>query len=87
MKTSELCVPLAALKLPGEAGEVAPGVGDEVDISATATVARIEGDKAWLTLATVNGEPVEAGARKPESLDDEESAMRADAEKSDAAIY
>jgi hypothetical protein len=85
MKSSEICIPVKALALPGESGEVTPAAGDEVDFSGTATLTRIEGDKAYLAPKTVNGEQVTTAAPAAEkSLDDEESEMRADAAKSDA---
>lgn len=85
MKQSEFSLPVAALALPGEQGNnVTPAAGDEVDITGTATVSRIEGDTAFLTPTTINGEKVAAAApMKPESLDDEEEDMREDARKTD----
>lgn len=84
MKSSEIAVPVAALALPGAAGDVSPAVGDEVDISGTAAVSRIEGDKAFLTIKTINGETVAAMPdKKPKNLDDEEADMRAEAGETD----
>lgn len=58
MKT-EICVPGAALTDAGETGEgVAPAVGDSVEFSGRGTVSRVEGDKTWLELSEVNGQPV-----------------------------
>jgi hypothetical protein len=86
MTNPEFPVSLQSLALPGEGGDVAPAVGDEVDISGTAAVSRVEGDKAFLTLKTVNGEAIESAApKKPQTLDDEESELRADATKADQA--
>jgi hypothetical protein len=84
---SEICVPLKALSLPGEqGGDVTPAVGDEVDITGTAKVTRIDGDNAYLSPSTINGEAVSPSmAKKEPTLDEEESEMREDAGKADAA--
>lgn len=88
MKAAEFSLPVAALALPGEQGNnVPPAQGDEVDITGTATVVRVEGDRAILTPKTINGETVAAAATEPASLDDEETEMREDAAKNDARIY
>lgn len=89
MKTNEICVPLKSLAIPAEGGaEVPPAQGDEVDVQGTATVSRVEGDKAYLTLKTVNGEALDAAPATEPSLEDEEGEMRSDAKKTDAArIY
>lgn len=86
---SEICVPVSALALPGDKDgqTTAPAVGDTVDISGTAKVIRIEGDKAYLQPDTINGAAVEQTADN-KSLDDEEGELRADAQKSEqTAIY
>lgn len=59
---NEICVPLAALSEGGETGEsIAPEMGDNVPISGgSATVTRIEGDKAYLTVNEINGQQVVA---------------------------
>lgn len=90
--SSEICVPVSALSLPGEAeGQTTtPGMGDTVDITGTAKVTRIEGDKAYLTPDTINGAAVESGKAKdePEDLDAEEKSMRAEAGQAEKnAIY
>lgn len=84
---SEICLPLKALGLPSEGGgDVAPAVGDEVDISGTARVTRIDGENAYLSPSTINGESVSSSApAKAKSLDEEETEMRADAGKADQA--
>ena len=53
---AEICIPVAALALPGENGEVQPAEGDEVDVTGTAIVHRIAGGKAYLQIKTINGE-------------------------------
>lgn len=82
--SSEICVPVSALALPGEkeGQNTAPAVGDVVDITGTAKVSRIEGDKAYITPDNINGAAIEADA-KPENLDDDEAALRDDAKKSE----
>ncbi len=90
MKNSEFCIPVSALALPGQSGDIAPAQGDEVDITGTATVNRIEGGKAYVQMQTVNGEAVEAAAdAKEPGLEDEEMGLRADAKASDksATLY
>jgi len=85
--SNTLCVPLASLSLPGSGGsDVPPGVGDEVDFTGKGKVDRIEGDNAYLTVTTVNDQPVNADAATADEpdLDDEEGAMRADAAKTDS---
>lgn len=83
---AEICIPVAALALPGENGEVQPAEGDEVDVTGTAIVHRIAGGKAYLQIKTINGEnaTIEAENQAEGTLDDEEAEMRSDAAKSDS---
>lgn len=83
---AEICIPVTALALPGENGEVQPAEGDEVDVTGTAVVHRVAGGKAYLRMKTINGETATAESEnQPEgSLDDEEAEMRSDAAKADA---
>jgi len=85
--SSEISVPLAALALPGEqeGQTTAPAMGDVVDFTGTAKVTRIDGDKAILTPETINGQAIEAAAAMPENLDEEETEMREQAKKDQAA--
>lgn len=87
--SSEVCVPVAALALPSEqeGQNTAPSPGDTVDISGTGKVTRVEGDKAYVALETVNGQPVETDAAAPKSLDDEEDELRRAAGKSGPQVY
>jgi len=82
---SEICVPTAALAMPGEGEGQAtpPAMGDSVDFSGTATVSRIEGEEAYLQVETVNGQPVKQDTAQEENMDQEEAALRRDAQKSD----
>lgn len=85
--SSEISVPVSALALPGEneGQNTAPAMGDVVDITGTAKVIRIEGDKAYLQPETINGAAVTTAEAKPKNLDDEESEMRSQAQKDEAA--
>jgi hypothetical protein len=59
MSSSEICVPTESLAMPDETEQMeAPEVGDVVDFQGSGKVSRIEGDKTYLTLETVNGKPV-----------------------------
>ncbi|HWA07929.1 MAG TPA: hypothetical protein VG838_00530 [Opitutaceae bacterium] len=82
---SEICVPVKALSLPGgqEGQSTMPAEGDEVDITGTAKVTRIDGDNAYLQPVTINGESIKADD-KEQSLDEEEASMRDDATEADA---
>lgn len=84
---SEFCVPVTALALPGEAEgqSTPPTVGDSVDITGTAKVTRIEGDKAYLAPETINGAAVEMMGEQAEDLDADEKMMRDDAAKDEKA--
>lgn len=56
-------VPIASLAMPGEDDHMNnPEMGDTVEFHAQGKVTSIEGDKACVELATVNGDPVSAEA-------------------------
>lgn len=76
--SSEQCVPLGALSIDG----TAPAQGDEVDYTVKGKIARIEGEKAYVTPATINGEPIAAEESPSEPAEDDAmaAAMKADAE-------
>ena len=62
---AEVCVPLKSLAMPGQDDQMNnPEMGDTVEFHAQGKVARIEGDNAYVSLETVNGEPVTAEASK-----------------------
>jgi len=87
MKT-EISVPSTALAIPGEAEgqSTPPAMGDSVDFSGTGKVTRSEGDKTYLEIETINGQPIEATEEK--SMDDEEAEMRKEAQMSDGpSVY
>lgn len=70
-----LCVPLSSLAQPDDREALqTPAAGDTVSLQVDATVDRIEGDQAYLTLTAVNGKPLEAEARPelPEAAEQRE---------------
>lgn len=73
----EQCVPLTALAVDG----TNPAEGDEAEVKARVKITRVEGDKAYIQLAEVNGEAVSNNAA-PAGEGDED--MMAIAEKADA---
>jgi hypothetical protein len=72
MASTEQCVPVDALAIPGE-GEAleAPEIGDQVSYTVEGKVTRIEGKKAYVEPETVNGQPAkispESEVQSPES--------------------
>lgn len=65
----EQCVPVEALAMPDEAEKMTPPeVGDRVSYTVEGKVSRIEGPNAYVTVETVNGEPL--GEEKPEAPDE-----------------
>ena len=72
MQSNELCVPAGALSAADENGEsMAPGIGDEVELTVTGRVTRTEGGEVYVQPLSVNGQPVEdAGGEGAESEDD-----------------
>ena len=71
---NELCVPAASLSVSDEGGAVAPAEGDMVDFNAAGKVSRVEGDKVYISIATVNGQEISKDEEKvaEESLEDKE---------------
>ncbi len=70
----EDCVPLAALAATDESNSVeTPVVGDRVSYSVDGTISRIEGDQAYITKESVNGQEIKADsapeAAAPDSID------------------
>lgn len=69
MGRNEICVPDSALRQAGEdGGDIAPEVGDEVEVTVRGPVTRREGGNTYFTPATANGEPIQPG---PDSDGDE----------------
>ena len=59
MDSQEDCVPVSALSQPGEDEQMnPPSVGDLVQFQKEGTVTRIEGDKAYVKVNSVNGKPL-----------------------------
>lgn len=80
MMAKEICVPAAALSAAGEGDEaapVAPGVGDEVEMTIKGTVTRAEGDNVYVMPAEANGMPIEQAAGEPMGEGDTEEDMDA----------
>jgi len=60
----ELCVPTQALAMPDEQDQLAtPEPGDVVTLQVEGKVSRVEGDNAYVTPSSVNGQPI--GEKKP----------------------
>jgi hypothetical protein len=58
MGGNEDCIPLAALNMPDDQEQMqAPGQGDKVQYTIEGTVSRIEGDNAYVTRESINGQP------------------------------
>lgn len=77
-QSGALCVPTAALEIDG----TAPAVGDEVEMTVKARVARAEGEHTYLDPIEINGQPAPAPGAKP-GEPDADDVMRL-AEKADA---
>lgn len=68
----EVPVPLEALAMPGEDDKLEnPAVGDPVQLMAEGTVTRIEGDKAFVSIKSVNGKPLSAEAAQTTNAPDQ----------------
>lgn len=89
--SGEVCVPLAAVALPGvgdQMGAVNPAPGDPVEFQATGTVTRIEGGNAYVKLDTANGQPVVGeGMGQSMSVDDELAQMESDLTEQEQPSY
>jgi hypothetical protein len=73
MAPGELCVPLSALAMPDEGDQLAnPEEGDKVTLQVEGKVGRIEGENAYITPETVNGQPVSKEA-EPDAGDQGEN--------------
>jgi len=63
---NEDCVPLSALNMPDESEQMtSPEVGDQVQYTVEGKVSRIEGDQAYVSRTSINGEPM---AAKPQDM-------------------
>lgn len=77
---NELCVPTRAVSLAGESGEtVAPEVGDAVSLTVEGKIARVEGERAYVSPETANGEPVETSGPPESPPEETEDSLMAEA--------
>jgi len=75
----EQTVPVRALSVPGEGEELTPPApGDRVSYTVEGRVSRIDGDMAYVTAESINGEPIEA-ATEPAGEMDAYAALEAEA--------
>lgn len=75
MAENEVCIDLASLAMPDDQDQMQPpAIGDKVQASIEGEVSRIVGDKAYVTMTAVNGNPVEAEAGEAQ----EEAGLRQD---------
>ena len=66
---AEIGIPVAALEMPDDQEKMAaPAEGDEVQFNATGKVVRIQGETAFVTLATVNGQDLPKNEPPAEAL-------------------
>jgi hypothetical protein len=76
-------VPLASLSQPDEGEKMqAPGEGDAISMQVEATVARVEGDQAFIKVTAINGKPLddeaeEAATDEAPSMDDQAAGLNA----------
>jgi hypothetical protein len=63
--SQELCAPLDSLSVNG----TPPAVGDTVEVKVGGKVSRIDGDNAYVTPDTVNGEPIQPTDNQPSDRD------------------
>ena len=77
MAENEVCIDLASLAMPDDQDQMQPPeVGDKVQASIEGEVSRIVGGKAYVTMTSVNGNPVEAEPEQNEAQ--EEAGIRQD---------
>lgn len=74
-----LCVPIEALGMDSEdgSGSTQPETGDEVEVSVTGLVNRIQGGQAYIVVASVNDTPV-TKQQQTEDSDDADATDGAD---------
>ena len=79
---TELCVKAGSLAMDAEDGGpgATPAVGDSVEFTATGKVSRVEGDNAYVSVESVNGEPVASMPDKgmEETAEDSPEKLRED---------
>lgn len=75
MGENQICVDLSALSMPDEQDQMQPpAVGDLVQANIEGKVDSIQGDKAYVTMTAVNGQPVEDEDEGPSDNDEQEMA-------------
>jgi hypothetical protein len=73
MKSNEICVPTSALAMPDEGEQLTnPEEGDIVTLQVEGKVSRVEGDKAYVTPSSVNGQDVGAEEDEPRSPEEQD---------------
>jgi hypothetical protein len=80
MHNSEVCVPTSAVSAAGEGegnDQVAPDVGDSVEVTLGGKVSRVEGGNVYFTPDTANGEPIKAAGDPDAASEDTEGSMDA----------
>jgi len=76
MNANEICVPEGALATDAEGGgNIAPGVGDEVDFTGRGKVTRAENGQVYIAATEINGAPVAGGPAGEAPGDGEEAAL------------
>ena len=69
----EIPVPLESLAMPGEDQKMnTPSIGDPVQVQAEGTVVRIEGQTAFVSFKSINGNPVDDESAKTTNTPGEE---------------
>ncbi len=80
---NEVCLPASSLVAGDNEGMETPAVGDPVDFTATGTVSRLEGDNAYITLESVNGDPIASESAEPASSEPNADDLMAQAQEVD----
>lgn len=83
-----LCVPIEALGMDSEdgSGSTQPETGDEVEVSVTGLVNRIQNGQAYIVVASVNDAPVtKAQTENPDDADATDGADESDPNLDDLA--
>ncbi len=85
---SEMCVPLAALAMPGDDQTMnKPAEGDPVEFRVEGKVTRIDGDNAYVMPDSINGQPAKAedpDKPKPDDADQEFAQLKDMASQQDS---
>lgn len=77
MNSNEICVPSSAVgeHEEGAGDAVLPAVGDEVSVTVTGKVSRVEGGNVYFTPDTANGEPIKPAGGPMDGAEDTEASM------------